>query len=124
MNKVILIGNISNQPEVKTGSKDGRDWASLRFNLVTSEKIGDGYKREWHRCTWFGVRAQKMASYLVEGATLQIEGRLTTKKWTDRNGTEKYSTEIELNDANFLPKQFEPRTGDNVLPSPNESDVF
>lgn len=130
MNKVILVGNISRTPELKTGTtKDGREWANLKFNVVTSEKTKDGYLNEYHRCSWFGTRAQSMSQYIKEGEPFYVEGKLATRKWKDKAGVEKYSTEIEVNDVKFLPKAFTPEYGRSVggqvsEVANNESDVF
>ena len=97
LNKVMLIGNLGKDPEVRyTGS--GQAVAS--FSLATSERFKNKQsgeweeKTEWHRVTLWGKQAEVAGEYLAKGKTVFIEGRLQTRKWTDRDGNEKYTTEI------------------------------
>jgi len=100
VNKVILIGNLGRDPEIRT-TQDGKEIANL--TLATSESWRDrntGERREkteWHRIVVFndgliGV----IKSYLHKGSKIYVEGALQTRKWTDQSGAEKYSTEIVL----------------------------
>ncbi|MDD2502094.1 MAG: single-stranded DNA-binding protein [Geobacter sp.] len=96
LNKVMLIGNLGKDPEVRY-TTSGQAVAS--FNLATSEKFknksGDWEERtEWHRVTLWGKLAEIAGEYLGKGKTVYIEGRLQTRKWTDRDGNDKYTTEI------------------------------
>ena len=96
LNKVMLIGNLGKDPEVRY-TTSGQAVAS--FNLATSEKFknksGDWEERtEWHRVTLWGKLAEIAGEYLAKGKTIYIEGRLQTRKWTDRDGNDKYTTEI------------------------------
>ncbi len=96
LNKVMLIGNLGKDPEVRY-TTSGQAVAS--FNLATSEKFknksGDWEERtEWHRVTLWGKLAEIAGEYLAKGKTVYIEGRLQTRKWTDRDGNDKYTTEI------------------------------
>jgi single-strand DNA-binding protein len=96
LNKVMLIGNLGKDPEVRY-TTSGQAVAS--FNLATSEKFknksGEQEERtEWHRVTLWGKLAEIAGEYLAKGRTVYIEGRLQTRKWTDRDGNEKYTTEI------------------------------
>ncbi len=97
LNKVMLIGNLGKDPEVRyTGS--GQAVAS--FSLATSERFKNKQsgeweeKTEWHRVTLWGKQAEVAGEYLAKGKTVFIEGRLQTRKWTDRDGNEKYTTEV------------------------------
>lgn len=97
LNKVMLIGNLGRDPEVRyTGS--GQAVAS--FSLATSERFKNKQsgeweeKTEWHRVVLWGKQAEVAGEYLAKGRTVFIEGRLQTRKWTDRDGNEKYTTEI------------------------------
>lgn len=97
LNKVMLIGNLGKDPEVRyTGSGQ----AVATFPLATSERFKNKQsgeweeKTEWHRVTLWGKQAEVAKEYLVKGKTVFIEGRLQTRKWTDRDGNERYSTEI------------------------------
>ncbi len=96
LNKVMLIGNLGKDPEVRY-TTSGQAVAS--FNLATSEKFknksGEMEERtEWHRVTLWGKLAEIAGEYLAKGRTVYIEGRLQTRKWTDRDGNDKYTTEI------------------------------
>lgn len=96
LNKVMLIGNLGKDPEVRY-TTSGQAVAS--FNLATSEKFknksGEWEERtEWHRVTLWGKLAEIAGEYLAKGKTVYIEGRLQTRKWTDRDGNDKYTTEI------------------------------
>jgi len=101
VNKVILIGNLGADPEIRR-TQDGRPIANLR--IATSESWRDKStgerkeKTEWHRVVIFNEGLCKVAEqYLRKGAKVYIEGQLQTRKWTDQSGAEKYSTEIVLN---------------------------
>jgi len=100
VNKVILIGNLGKDPEIRR-SQDGRPIATL--NLATTESWRDkasGEKKEkteWHRVVVFNEGLCKVVEqYVKKGAKLYIEGQLQTRKWTDKDGVEKYSTEVVL----------------------------
>jgi len=100
VNKVILIGNLGADPEIRTLTSGDRV-ANLR--IATSESWRDrasGEKKErteWHRVVIFNDNLVKVAeSYLRKGAKVYIEGAIQTRKWTDQSGVEKYSTEIVL----------------------------
>ena len=100
VNKVILIGNLGADPEIKR-TQDGRPIANLR--IATSDSWRDKNtgerkeKTEWHRVVIFNEGLCKVAEqYLKKGAKVYIEGQLQTRKWTDKDGAEKYSTEVVL----------------------------
>jgi len=104
VNKVILIGNLGRDPEVRTLGSGDRV-ANLR--IATSESWRDKSsgerkeKTEWHQVTIFNDGLVKVAeNYLRKGSTVYIEGALQTRKWTDQAGVEKYSTEIVLQKFN------------------------
>nr|DAM87593.1 MAG TPA: Single strand binding protein [Caudoviricetes sp.] len=97
VNKVILVGNIGNDPEVKYTASGS---AIANLTVATSESWNDkatGEKREaveWHRVVLFGKLAEVAGEYLRKGSQVYIEGQLRTRKWTDQSGQEKYTTEI------------------------------
>ena len=96
VNKVILVGNLGRDPETRYTT--GGD-AVTNLNIATSEqwkdKSGEKQERtEWHRVVLFGRQAEVAGEYLKKGRSVYIEGRLQTRKYTDKDGVEKYSTEI------------------------------
>ena len=104
VNKVILIGNLGADPEIRR-TQDGKPIANL--NIATSESWRDRNsgerkeKTEWHRVVIFNEGLCKVAEqYLKKGATVYIEGQLQTRKWQDKDGQDRYSTEVVLQGFN------------------------
>ena len=100
VNKVILLGNLGRDPEVRT-SQDGSKIVNL--NIATSESWKDRAtgerkeKTEWHRVVIFNPNLADIAErYLKKGSSVYVEGTLQTRKWTDQSGQEKYSTEVVI----------------------------
>ena len=100
VNKVILVGNLGRDPEIRS-TNDGQRIANL--NLATSESWRDKMsgerkeRTEWHRVVIFNERLVEIAEkYLRKGSKIYVEGALQTRKWTDPQGQEKYSTEVVL----------------------------
>ena len=99
VNKVILVGNLGNDPESKSFANGGE---VVNLSVATSEswKDRDGNKQErteWHRVVIFNENLGKVAkSYLRKGSKVYLEGQLQTRKWQDNNGQDKYSTEVVL----------------------------
>ena len=105
INKVILIGNLGKDPEVRftpTGQ------AVANFNIATSESWTDktsGEKKdrtEWHRIVVWGKLGELCGEYLKKGRQCYVEGRLQTREWTDKEGKKKYTTEVVANTVQFL----------------------
>src|SRR6266498_920990 len=101
VNKVILVGNLGADPEIRH-TQDGRPIANLR--VATSDSWRDKEsgerkeKTEWHRVVIFNENLAKIAEqYLKKGSKVYVEGQLTTRKWQDQAGQERYSTEVVLN---------------------------
>jgi len=96
VNKVILIGNLGRDPEVRyLPSGD----AVANFSIATTEKWKDKNgemqeQTEWHRIAFFGRQAEICGEYLRKGSSVYVEGRLQTRKWTDKEGHERTTTEI------------------------------
>lgn len=96
VNKVILIGNLGRDPETKY-TTGGDAVANLSIATTEAWKDKSGAKQEkteWHRVVLFGRQAEVAGEYLKKGRSVYIEGRLQTRKYTDKEGVEKYSTEI------------------------------
>jgi single-strand DNA-binding protein len=96
VNKVILIGNLGADPEMRYTT--GGD-AITSIRLATSEtwkdKNGEKQERtEWHRVVFFGRTAEIAGEYLKKGSLVYVEGRLQTRKWQDKDGQDRYTTEI------------------------------
>ena len=105
VNKVILVGNLDADPETRA-MPSGSTVANLR--IATSESwrdktSGEQQERtEWHRVALFGRLAEIASEYLRKGSQVYIEGSLRTRKWQDKQGNERYSTEIVANDLQML----------------------
>lgn len=99
VNKVILIGNLGKDPEVRTLQNGGK---VANLSLATSESWKDKAtgerkeKTEWHRVVIFGNLADIAEKYLKKGSKVYVSGSLQTRKWQDKDGQDKYSTEVVL----------------------------
>jgi single-strand DNA-binding protein len=96
VNKVILLGNLGRDPETRY-TTGGDAVTNLRIATTEQWKDKSGEKQEkteWHSVVLFGRQAEVAGEYLKKGRSVYIEGRLQTRKWTDKEGVEKYSTEI------------------------------
>lgn len=104
VNRVILVGNLGNDPEVKY-MPNGNAVANL--SLATSESWKDQQGQvqervEWHRLTAYRKLAEIMGEYLKKGSQIYVEGKLQTRKWQDNNGQDKYTTEIIVDQMQML----------------------
>ncbi|MDQ6982679.1 MAG: single-stranded DNA-binding protein [Mariprofundus sp.] len=104
LNKVMLIGNLGADPETRF-TQDGTCVCNLR--LATTEKFknrnGEQQERtEWHRIVMWGRLGEIANQYLSKGSRVYIEGKIETKKWQDRDGNDKYTTEIRANEMKML----------------------
>ncbi|MGH8108895.1 MAG: single-stranded DNA-binding protein [Arenimonas sp.] len=105
INKVILVGNLGNDPEVRY-SQSGS--AMTTISIATSESwkdkaTGEQKERtEWHRVKFFGKLAEIAGEYLKKGSQVYVEGRLRTDKYTDKNGVERYTTDVFADDMQML----------------------
>ncbi|HEJ7990200.1 TPA: single-stranded DNA-binding protein [Serratia liquefaciens] len=105
INKAIIVGNLGKDPEVRYMPNGG---AVANITLATSESWRDKAtgeqkeKTEWHRVVLFGKLAEIAGEYLRKGSQVYIEGKLTTRKWADQAGVEKYTTEIHVNVGGVL----------------------
>ena len=105
VNKVILVGNLGNDPETKYMPSGD---AVTNLSVATSEswkdkKTGEQKDRtEWHRVAMFGRLAEIAAEYLRKGSQVYIEGKIRTRKWQDQQGNDRYSTEVVANEMQML----------------------
>lgn len=104
INKVILIGNLGRDPEVRYLPDGG---AITNISIATTEvwkdKSGEKQERtEWHRVAFFGRLAEIAGEYLKKGSQVYVEGSLRTRKWQDKEGQERYTTEIVASEMKML----------------------
>lgn len=104
INKVILVGRLGNDPDVRYTASGS---AVTTVSLATSEKWNDKQgqpqsRTEWHRVIFFGKLAEVAGKYLKKGSQIYVEGSIRTNKYTDKNGIERYSTEINANEMQML----------------------
>lgn len=105
INKVILVGNLGNDPEVKYMPNGG---AVTNISIATTDSwkdknTGDKQERtEWHRVVFFNRLAEIVGEYLRKGSQIYIEGSLRTRKWQDQSGQDKYTTEIVAKEMQML----------------------
>ncbi len=97
VNKVILIGNLGNEPDVRyTASGEAMANISIATSEVWKDKnTGESQERtEWHRVVFFGKLAEVVKQYLHKGSKVYVEGQLRTRKWQDKEGQDRYTTEV------------------------------
>lgn len=117
VNKVILVGNLGKDPEVRFMPSGG---AVANLAIATSESWKDkatGEQKEqveWHRVVMFGRLGEIAGEYLKKGAQVYIEGKLQTRKWQDPQGQDKYTTEIVANEMQMLGSKPVERVADGV----------
>ena len=123
INKVIIVGNLGNDPEIRT-MPNGEQIANI--SVATSESWTDkntGEKKtqtEWHRIVLYRRLAEIAGQYLTKGSQIYIEGRLKTRKWQDNNGQDRYTTEIQGDNLQMLGvRQDEPKQAKTSKAKPN-----
>lgn len=104
VNKVILVGNLGKDPQTRA-TPNGQEVATL--TVATSEKFKDKSgelqeRTEWHTVVVWGRQAESCGKYLTKGRQVYVEGRLATRKWTDKEGNDRYSTEVVAENVKFL----------------------
>jgi single-strand DNA-binding protein len=105
VNKVILVGNVGRDPEMRTFPSGDR---VANVSLATTDRWKDkesGEQKEateWHRLNFHGRLAEIAGEYLRKGSQVYVEGSLRTRKWTDKDGVEKYTTEIRVDNMQML----------------------
>jgi len=105
-NRVQLIGNAGNDPEIKT-LENGKKLAHLTIatnDRYTNEKGEKIEQTEWHRVTAWGKTAEIIEKYVVKGKEVAIDGKLTHRSYDDKNGEKKYVTEVVVNEILLLSK--------------------
>lgn len=105
VNKVVLVATLGKDPEVRFGQSGN---AMANVTMATSEQWKDKQtgekkeKTEWHRVVFFNRLAEIVGEYLKKGSQVYIEGKLQTRKWTDKDGNDKYTTEIVASEMQML----------------------
>ena len=121
VNKVILLGRVGNYPEVKFMPSGN---AVVNLSIATNRKFKNqdsgSYedKTEWHRVVFFNKPAETIGQYVRKGQQLYVEGRLQTRKWQDKDGIEKYSTDIISDNFTFVGSKSD--AADNFAPQKNQ----
>ncbi len=104
INKVTLVGNVGDDPQVNTTNENGR---VAKFSIATNEYFKDKEgkeikKTEWHRVVAWNKKAELVKDYVKKGDPIYVEGKLHTSSWEDKEGVKKYSTEIVCDNFLFL----------------------
>jgi single-strand DNA-binding protein len=105
VNKAIIVGNLGQDPDIRYTASGA---AIANISIATSESWKDKEsgkqqeKTEWHRVVFFGKLAEIVAEYLKKGSQVYVEGKLQTRKWQDKDGNDKYTTEIVANEMQML----------------------
>ena len=126
LNKVTLIGRLGQDPEIRyTQSGSAVANANIATNDYWTDKQGEKQERtEWHRVVFFNRLAEIAAEYLKKGSQVFIEGRIQTRKWEDKDGNERWTTEIVANEMQMLGSrggggtQGAPRDDSGAAPAP------
>jgi single-strand DNA-binding protein len=122
INKVILVGNLGNDPEGRT-SQTGTQMATL--SIATSESWKDKQtgqqqeRTEWHRVVFFNRLAEIATQYLKKGSKVYVEGSLRTRKWQDQQGNDRYTTEIIGSEMQMLDSRGDNAGGGGYVPQQN-----
>ena len=122
VNKVILIGNLGNDPEVRY-TPNGNAVATV--SLATSETWRDKQsgemqdRTEWHRVVFFNRLAEIVGEYLRKGSKIYTEGSLRTRKWQDKSGMDRYTTEIIANEMHMLDSRSGGGNKEKFVPPPH-----
>ncbi len=120
INKVILVGNLGRDPEIRYTSSGA---AVANITLATSDtwkdkQTGDSQERtEWHRVVFFNRLAEVVGEYLKKGAQVYVEGRIQTRKWQDKSGQDRYTTEVVASEMQMLGSKgggFQPNEGGSM----------
>jgi|TARA_B100000965_G_scaffold29200_1_gene21634 single-strand DNA-binding protein len=132
VNKVILIGNLGQKPEMRYTATNS---AVANLSIATTESWKDKEsgemrdKTEWHKVVFFGKPAETIERYLDKGSKIYVEGKLQTRKWQDKDGNDRWTTEIVGNQFNFLdsrPSQNDSsmdQSGASTLPDDSSSGI-
>lgn len=107
MNKCILMGNLGDDPELRT-TQGGESVMNLRMATTTRFKDRDGEWKErtdWHSVVVWGKRAEALGKFLRKGSKLLVEGELQTRSWEDKEGNKRYKTEVNAREVELLDRR-------------------
>jgi len=123
MNKVILMGNLGQDPELKY-SKSDTPILNLRIATTERRKVGEQWEdfTEWHSIVMFGSRAESLSKHLGKGDKVCVEGRLQTRAWDDKDGNKRYTTEVIVDDLEFAGGNKRESGGGSKEPRRNRDD--
>lgn len=123
VNRVILIGNLGKDPETRY-MPNGEAVTNITLATTDTWKDKNGGKQEkteWHRVIFYRKLAEIAGEYLKKGRSVYIEGRLETKKWTDKQGVERYTTQIVADTMQMLGSNPNSKPGENNQPTQNNA---
>jgi single-strand DNA-binding protein len=124
VNKVILVGNLGNDPDMRY-TAGGAAVANISIATAESWKdknTGEQQERtEWHRVVFFGRLAEIVGEYLRKGSQVYVEGRLQTRKWTNKEGHDQYTTEIVANEMQMLGSRSAGSSNYDSAPQPQQN---
>lgn len=123
VNKAILLGNLGKDPELRYTQSQT---AVCSFSIATSERRKDASgnwneQTEWHNIVTFGKTAENCANYLKKGRQVFVDGRIQTRKWQDKEGRDRYTTEIVANNVTFVGGRAGASGGISVEATPDRS---
>lgn len=119
VNKAILVGNLGADPESRQ-TNSGSTVTNLRLATNERRKNAAGEwddHTEWHRVVCFGRTAENAAKYLSRGRKVYVEGRISSRKWTDKEGRERYTTEVVCDTLHFLGGQSDAQRSQSAAPA-------
>lgn len=123
VNRVILIGNLGKDPETRY-MPNGDPVTTITLATTDTWKDKNGEKQsktEWHRIIFYRKLAEIVGEYLKKGRSIYVEGRLETKKWTDKAGIERYTTQIVAEDMKMLGNNPNAKQDDSDQPTPSNA---
>jgi len=124
VNRAILVGRLGKDPEVKVTAQN---FTIANFSLATSERVKQGEewkdKTEWHNIVVLGKAAENAGKYLKKGSLVYVEGRIQTRKWQDKEGKDRYTTEILALSVQYLEKAPAKEGNESTFTGPTEEQL-